>query len=48
MTTLYLVSVGTSVVRKAKRRFVDRIVWGASYMKIGWKWVHYALSAATH
>jgi hypothetical protein len=44
MTTLYLVSVGTSVVQQGKRRFVDPHWFrGSSYMKIGWKWVHYAL-----
>jgi len=45
MTTLYLVSVGTSVVQQGKRRFVDPHWFrGSSYMKIGWKWVHYALN----
>jgi hypothetical protein len=45
MTTLYLVSVGTSVVQQGKRRFVDPHWFrGASYLKIGWKWVSYALS----
>ena len=43
MTTLYLVSVGTSVVQKGQRRLVDPHWFrGASYMKIGWHWVHYA------
>jgi hypothetical protein len=45
MTTLYLVSQGTSVVQRGQRRLVDAH-WcrGASSLKIGWKWVHYALS----
>ena len=44
MTTLYLVSVGTSVVKKGQRRLVDPHWFrGASYLKIGWHWVHYAL-----
>ena len=45
MTTLYLVSVGTDVVQQGKRRFVDPHWFrGTSYLKIGWKWVSYALS----
>jgi hypothetical protein len=45
MTTLYLVSVGTAVVQQGKRRFVDPHWFrGMSYLKIGWKWVSYALS----
>jgi hypothetical protein len=45
MTTLYLVSLGTSVVKHGKRRFVDPHWFrGTSYLKIGWKWVSYALS----
>ncbi len=44
ITTLYLVSVGTSVVKQGKRRLVDPYWFrGSSYLKIGWKWVHYAL-----
>jgi hypothetical protein len=44
MTTLYLVSVGTSVVKQGKRRLVDPHWFrGSSYLKIGWNWVHYAL-----
>lgn len=45
MTTLYLVSQGTSVVQRGRRRLVDTH-WrrGSRYLKIGWKWVHYALS----
>ena len=45
MTTLYLVSQGTSVVKRGNRRLVDPH-WsrGTSYLKIGWKWVSYALS----
>jgi len=45
ITTLYLVSLGTSVVQQGKRRFVDAHWFrGMSYLKIGWKWVSYALS----
>lgn len=45
ITTLYIVSVGTAVVQQGKRRLVDPH-WrrGASYLKIGWHWVHYALT----
>jgi hypothetical protein len=45
MTTLYLVSVGTDVVQRGKRRLVDPHWFrGSSYLKIGWKWVSYALN----
>ena len=45
MTTLYLVSVGTSVVKKGQRRLVaPHWFRGSSYWKIGWHWVHYALN----
>jgi len=45
MTTLYLVSVGTSVVNKGHRRLVDPHWFrGSSYLKIGWNWVNYALN----
>jgi Transposase DDE domain len=45
MTTLYLVSLGTSVVKQGKRRFVDPHWFrGTSYLKIGWRWVSYTLS----
>ena len=45
MTTLSLVSLGTSVVQQGKRRFVDPHWFrGTSYLKIGWKWVNYTLS----
>src|SRR5712691_604301 len=45
ITTLYLVSVGTSVVQQGKRRLVDPHWFrGASYLKIGWHWVQYALT----
>ena len=45
MTTLYLVSVGTLVVKKGQRRLVDPHWFrGSSYLKIGWHWVHYALN----
>ena len=39
-----LVSQGTSVVKRGNRRLVDPH-WsrGTSYLKIGWKWVSYAL-----
>ena len=44
ITTLYLVSLGTSVVQRGKRRVVDPHWFrGASYLKIGWHWVTYAL-----
>ncbi len=44
ITTLYLVSLGTDVVKQGKRRLVDPHWFrGASYLKIGWKWVTYAL-----
>jgi len=45
ITTLYLVSIGTSVVKQGKRRWVDPHWFrGASYLKIGWNGVHYALN----
>jgi hypothetical protein len=45
ITTLYLVSVGTSVVQQGQRRLVDPHWFrGASYLKIGWHWVQYALT----
>src|SRR5215831_18580204 len=45
ISTLYLVSVGTEVVQRGKRRLVDPHWFrGASYLKIGWKWVSYALN----
>ena len=45
ITTLYLVSMGTSVVQQGKRRLVDPHWFrGASYLKIGWHWVQYALN----
>ena len=45
MTTLYLVSLGTSVVQRGKRRVVDPHWFrGASYFKIGWHWITYALT----
>ncbi len=45
ITTLYLVSVGTSVVKQGKRRLVDPHWFrGSSYLKMGWHWVHYALN----
>jgi hypothetical protein len=45
ITTLYLVSLGTAVVKQGKRRLVDPHWFrGASYLKIGWNWVTYALT----
>lgn len=44
ITTLYLVSQGTEVVRQSKRRWVDPHWFrGSSYLKIGWDWVKTAL-----
>jgi hypothetical protein len=45
LTTLYLVSQGTEVVKQGHRRWVDPHWFrGQSYLKIGWKWVERALS----
>ena len=45
VTTLYLVSLGTAVVKQGKRRLVDPHWFrGSSYLKIGWLWVAYALT----
>ena len=45
MSTLYLVSQGTAVVQQGQRRFVDPHWFrGDSYLKIGWKWIIYALT----
>jgi hypothetical protein len=45
ITTLYLVSQGTEVVKQGQRRWVDPHWFrGQSYLKIGWKWVSLALS----
>ena len=45
MSTLYLVSQGTAVVQQGARRLVDPHWFrGDSYLKIGWKWVIYALT----
>jgi hypothetical protein len=45
ITTLYLVSQGTEVVKQGKRRWVDPHWFrGSSYLKIGWDWVKAALS----
>jgi hypothetical protein len=45
ITTLYLVSQGTEVVKQGKRRWVDPHWFrGSSYLKIGWDWVKTALS----
>jgi hypothetical protein len=45
MATLYLVSLGTDVVKQGKRRLVDPHWFrGSSYLKIGWMWVTYALA----
>ena len=47
MTTLYLVSVGTSVVKKGHRRLGDPHWFrGSSSLKIGGNWVNYALNSA--
>jgi len=44
VTTLYLVSLGTFVVKQGKRRLVDPHWFrGLSSLKIGWNWVTYAL-----
>jgi hypothetical protein len=44
VTTLYLVSLGTFVVKQGKRRLVEPHWFrGLSYLKIGWSWVTYAL-----
>ena len=45
ITTLYLVSQGTEVVKQGNRRLVDPHWFrGQSYLKIGWNWVKLALS----
>ena len=45
VTTLYLVSQGTEVVKQGKRHWVDAHWFrGSSYLKIGWNWVNLALS----
>jgi hypothetical protein len=45
LTTLYLVSQGTEVVKQGQRRWVDPHGFrGQSSLKIGWKWVERALS----
>jgi len=45
MSTLSLVSQGTAVVQQGQRRFVDPHWFrGNSYLKIGWKWIIYALT----
>src|SRR5262249_30014181 len=45
LTTLYLVSQGTEVVKQGQRRWVDPHWFrGQNYLKIGWKWVERALS----
>ena len=45
MSTLSLVSQGTAVVQQGTRRLVDPHWFrGDSSLKIGWKWVIYALS----
>jgi hypothetical protein len=45
ITTLYLVSQGTEVVKQGKRRLVDPHWFrGQSYLKIGWNWVKLALT----
>ena len=45
ITTLYLVSQGTQVVKQGRRRWVDPHWFrGSSYLKIGWHWVKAALT----
>jgi hypothetical protein len=45
ITTLYVVSVGTLVVKQGKRRLVDPHWFrGSRYLKMGWHWVHDALN----
>ena len=45
VTTLYLISQGTQIVREGKRRLADAHWFrGSSYLKIGWNWVKRALS----
>jgi hypothetical protein len=45
ITTLYLVSQGTEVVKQGRRRWVDPHWFrGSSYLKIGWDWVKTALT----
>ena len=45
ITTLYLVTQGTEVVKQNQRRWVDaHWLRGSSYLKIGWHWVKRALS----
>jgi len=44
ITTLYLVSQGTEVVKLGKRRWVDPHWFrGSSYFRIGWNWIKTAL-----
>jgi hypothetical protein len=43
VATLFLVSQGTEVVKKGRRRWVDPHWFrGSSYLKIGWRWVKQA------
>jgi hypothetical protein len=45
ITTLYLISQGTEVVKQGKRRLVDPHWFrGSSYLKIGWNWVKLAIN----
>jgi hypothetical protein len=45
VATLFLVSQGTAVVKKGRRRWVDPHWFrGLSYLKIGWRWVKQAIS----
>jgi hypothetical protein len=44
VATLFLVSQGTEVVKKGRRRWVDPHWFrGLSYLKIGWRWVRQAI-----
>ena len=45
VATLFLVSQGTAVDKKGRRRWVDPHWFrGLSYLKIGWRWVKHALA----
>jgi len=45
LSSLYLVSVGTSVLVREQRRLVDTH-WqrGLSYLQLGWRWLEYCLA----
>ena len=49
VATLFLVSQGTQVVEKGRRRWVDPHWFrGSSYLKIGWRWVKQASVKGYH